>query len=615
MQGQIKKRRRDSNVSTPVLCAANVASPSEAMTAVASVSSKFCVPASSGGRQYAFIFQNPTGQAQQTLSAVCSRVNAYFAILENVRRQQKVVMNSAPESGADGGPLMLLSRQQDELHSAARCDTNILRGLYDEVLLPPLEICYLTALLEALERVLRQLDVYQAELAQRLPGAPPPAAASSSSAAEGAQPQPAALLCTQSSFRRSNMRGQGMQFVVELLSPAAGSVSVLGDVRIDLLAYSNDGYTLDSFGPDSKRGNTTISTTSSSFNSSTSSSSSLATPTVPEPYSEFGESNSAYFLFRCPTGSNKRPVGVAFSVPVRVESPSGHVSEQNLELYYPRPSIIVTNSIQWMDAEGVLLRNEIFGDRTEVSWARLCNALQAWILDATRQPHLNAARILTKKDFSYLRQKAIGGNVNENASCGGSNDDDALLLFPAERWDAFWGFFGPCAEKIRHQKSIMPMWCRGLVYGMGAKAECAALLAGHDPGTFMIRFSDTCPGTFAVAFVGTDTGSGPTVHHALIRDTDASGAKRGVLEFIHDVAEVRQILVVQRDWEGNDVTPKSMRLVPKEAVLQEFFTYKPPKPTPGYEEVSIPPRAFGVSKPYERMDYVLSRNTKLNNNK
>ena len=311
---------------------------------------------------------------------------------------------------------------------------------------------------------------------------------------------------------------------------------------------------------------------------------------IPEPYAELGETNTARFLFRCPTGSNKRPVGVAFFAPVRVESPDGRVWEQGLELYYPRPSIIVTNSIQWMDAEGVLLRNEVFGDRTEVSWARLCNALQAWILDATRQPHLNAARILTKKDFAYLRQKAgLQAPGVEGGSC-----DGALLLFPAERWDAFWGFFGPCAEKVRHQKSIMPMWCRGLVYGMGPKAECAALLAGHAPGTFMIRFSDTCPGTFAAAFVGEDG----AVHHTLIRDTDASGAKRGVLEFVHDVSEVRQILVVQRDWEGNDVTPKTARLVPKEAVLQEFFTYKAPKPTPGYEEVAVPPRAFRVSRPF-----------------
>ena len=610
-------------LSTPAsIAASTTSSPYEAMTAVATVSSKFCAVGEGGVRQYAFIFQAPADPVQQALSAVCSRVNAYFAVLENVRRQQKVVMNSAPESGADGGPLMLLSRQQDELHSAARCDFHVLRCLYDEVLLPPLEICYLVALSEGLECVLRQLDVYQAELVQRLPGGIPVdgtgagAGASFASLAAAAYSQPAALLCTQSSFRRSNMRGQGMQFVVELLSPAAGSVSVLGDVRIDLLAYSSDGYTLDAFSSDVKRRNSISPTDSSSSTLSTGSSPTAFTPTVPEPYSEFGESNTAYFLFRCPTGSNKRPVGVAFSVPVRIESPQGHVHEQSLELYYPRPSIIVTNSIQWMDAEGVLLRNEIFADRTEVSWARLCNALQGWLLDATRQPHLKAARILTKKDFAYLRQKA--GLRSSNGNGNGNEGESEEQLFPVERWEAFWGFFGACAEKVRHQKSIMPMWCRGLVYGMGAKAECAALLAGHEPGTFMIRFSDTCPGTFAVAFVGEDGGGG-AIHHALIRDTDASGAKRGVLEFIHDVAEVRQILVVQRDWEGNDVTPRSMRLVPKEAVLQEFFTYKPPKPTPGYEEVAIPPRAFGVSRPLAPTAYsqptrcVLSTNTKLTN--
>lgn len=68
-------------------------------------------------------------------------------------------------------------------------------------------------------------------------------------------------------------------------------------------------------------------------------------------------------------------------------------------------------------------------------------------------------------------------------------------------YDRFWEWFGPGIEKIRHQKNLAPMWVKGFIYGFMAKNDCETLLAKHDEGTFVIRFSDRYAGRFAVAYV------------------------------------------------------------------------------------------------------------------
>ena len=45
-----------------------------------------------------------------------------------------------------------------------------------------------------------------------------------------------------------------------------------------------------------------------------------------------------------------------------------------------RPFVITTNSIQWRDAEGLLLKMETFGDMIEVSWERFANTYQMYYL-------------------------------------------------------------------------------------------------------------------------------------------------------------------------------------------------------------------------------------------
>jgi len=223
-----------------------------------------------------------------------------------------------------------------------------------------------------------------------------------------------------------------------------------------------------------------------------------------------------------------------------------------------------------MDAEGLLLKEELFGEMMEVSWPRFCNTLQRFFLHSTRQDPEAPARPLSLKDFEVFAARLhVPGT--------------AATTVTAESWGAFWDWFGAGVEKWRHQRAIAPMACAHMFAGFLPRAEAERWLAGQSNGSFVIRFSERFNGRFAVAFVRNGR-----VVHTLVNESDGSGAKRGVLEFLTNVADVRQLLVVPMNWFGRETAQRSF--VSKEEVLRLFLSPRKPRPpvTPisGYEDVT-----------------------------
>jgi hypothetical protein len=52
---------------------------------------------------------------------------------------------------------------------------------------------------------------------------------------------------------------------------------------------------------------------------------------------------------------------------------------------------------------------------------------------------------------------------------------------------------------IRFKRHVNSLWFHGLIYGFITKEECKAALAGEEIGTFLIRFSESYAGQFAIA--------------------------------------------------------------------------------------------------------------------
>lgn len=131
---------------------------------------------------------------------------------------------------------------------------------------------------------------------------------------------------------------------------------------------------------------------------------------------------------------------------------------------------------------------------------------------------------------------------------------------------------------------MCPMWVKGYIYGFISKVDCDALLASHEEGSFVIRFSDRFPGKYATAYVYQGE-----VHHSLVKDIDTAGNKRTLVDFLHEVDNVRTLLQYKSDFTGKVQVSR----IPKEEILQEFFTEKQEARTPGYEE--LPRCSFRMS--------------------
>jgi len=80
-----------------------------------------------------------------------------------------------------------------------------------------------------------------------------------------------------------------------------------------------------------------------------------------------------------------------------------------------------------------------------------------------------------------------------------------------------------CTHKPTHRIS--------LIYGLITKEDTNQFLQGQEEGTFLIRFSETFPGLFAVSYVSDDD-SDP-VKHYLVKPED-TGSQKTLPDFLRE---------------------------------------------------------------------------------
>eukprot|EP01105_Mastigella_eilhardi_P025433 TRINITY_DN6915_c0_g1_i1.p1 TRINITY_DN6915_c0_g1~~TRINITY_DN6915_c0_g1_i1.p1 ORF type:complete len:770 (-),score=235.43 TRINITY_DN6915_c0_g1_i1:117-2318(-) len=469
-------------------------------------------------------FQPATSTVQHILNNIVGKVKLFMLTLEHIRQTQKHVLDLQPMDCAAN--LEGLSRQHKELYDAMLHESATLTRLYDDVVLSPAEIFHTKKLQLQLQKYLKQLDLYQLELMYYV--------------RPDTVPCPAALIITDQPFSRSIVKGQMVPIEAQLLLPSRLDIRSMGRVTADVVQYHS-----------TKKGGKSTG------------------PYLENATEDLDAEGKVRLHLRFPIGTNKKPVTLRLHVnikhgPMKCHNPA--ISQPGMRLVesnQSKPFIITTNSIQWRDSEGILLKMETFGDMMEISWARFANTVHSFYLTATRQHTEFPARPLTLKDFEYLSTLKFDRNNVVNL----------------QAFDRFWEWFGPGLEKIRHQKNLCPMWIKGYIYGFISKADCDSLLANHEDGTFVVRFSDRFAGKYSAAYVFKGE-----VHHSLIKDTDSSGNKRTLVDFLHEVDNVRVLLQFKSDFQGK----VQLNKIAKEEILQEFFTEKQESRTPGYEEFPRP---------------------------
>jgi hypothetical protein len=211
------------------------------------------------------------------------------------------------------------------------------------------------------------------------------------------------------------------------------------------------------------------------------------------------------------------------------------------------PFIVITNESQWFEAAGKLLILDTFSGAKSVPWPQFANTLHSHFLKATRQ--VEAERPLYHFEFNYIHHRFF----------------DHAEHVSEKQVQQFWAWFGQCLQTIRFKRYISTLWNTGVIFGFITKDECNRVLQGQGVGTFIIRFSESLPGLFGVAYVSDDPKE--RVKHCLIKNEDI-GSNKSLAEFLRDKDQFQLLLRMDTQEVGK------IRRSPKDVVLQQFYSKK-----------------------------------------
>jgi len=186
----------------------------------------------------------------------------------------------------------------------------------------------------------------------------------------------------------------------------------------------------------------------------------------------------------------------------------------------------MTNTKQWAEAQGILLKKEMFNDSQEIPAQLFCNLVQNLYIQASRQDPTKSMRPLGPDDFNFIFENKI-----KKPFC-------IKEQVVESEFDQFWSWFGPVLQKIRYQKFLLTMWTAGLFWGFISKTNSARVLGPYPVGTFLLRFSERVGnGSIAIAYKQTPN----TVRHYLIKTKDTSGGQ-SLPQFIREIIPLVQFL-------------------------------------------------------------------------
>jgi len=291
----------------------------------------------------------------------------------------------------------------------------------------------------------------------------------------------------------------------------------------------------------------------------------------------------ASFPLKFLQGTRKLPVTLKFTAQVQLVTQSGKIIQSSLESAPSNPFIVITNESQWEGSEELLLKKDSFQGNAEIPWIQFCNTLQRHFFRATRQDSDKPFRILTPFDLNYIHQRffASRATIDQNG------------------FDEFWRWFGKTLQAMRYQRYMSKLWQNGLTYGFMNRTDVENSLKSHTVGTFIIRFSETCSGRFAIAYVGLQ-GDG-AIRHYLVSHKDTS-TRKTLADFLCEYDQFIQVLqLVNYDEKG----------LPMFQPLPKTETFKPylspslsnqPEDNEGYD-------------PLENPLHVLAQSLKDNKNK
>eukprot|EP01127_Copromyxa_protea_P022516 TRINITY_DN8098_c0_g1_i1.p1 TRINITY_DN8098_c0_g1~~TRINITY_DN8098_c0_g1_i1.p1 ORF type:complete len:367 (+),score=35.25 TRINITY_DN8098_c0_g1_i1:101-1201(+) len=220
------------------------------------------------------------------------------------------------------------------------------------------------------------------------------------------------------------------------------------------------------------------------------------------------------------------------------------------------PFIVITHENQWVEAASKLVLMDGFKGLEKVPWPQFANALHSHFLSATRQDLMRPDRPLTHHELRYFNREFLAGSPV-------INQQQAMRFF---QW------FGNIERTIRFKRHVHRLWVEGLICGFLSRTQCEKVLSGQGVGLFIIRFSESQPGLFALAFVSEDLRQ--KIKHYLVKPEDI-GTNKALPDFLRDRDALQYIL---------KLNPENARLsrLSKEMALKKYYSKRKLADAKGY---------------------------------
>ena len=238
---------------------------------------------------------------------------------------------------------------------------------------------------------------------------------------------------------------------------------------------------------------------------------------------------SSYRLkFKMLKGSNLNILTLRFSATL--------TNGRLLESPVTTPFIIITNYVQYEIALKELIKMSL-----PMPWTQFGELLQYHFKLATKQSDrplsLSEVAYFKKKYFSRIKKETVKANTS---------------------FDIFWNWFGQVVQRLRCTKGVCALWRAGLIWSFCSRDDVEPLLMTEKVGTFLVRFSETHPGQFAVAYKTS------RVHHYHVNEDDIKA--KTLADYIGDTPQF--VLVIR--W----TETRSACTVQKYEAFEEFYTRK-----------------------------------------
>ncbi|KAL6057136.1 SH2 domain-containing protein [Balamuthia mandrillaris] len=254
-------------------------------------------------------------------------------------------------------------------------------------------------------------------------------------------------------------------------------------------------------------------------------------------------------------GTRKSAVNLRFSISVKCGA-----ALSTIESPLSDPFVVITNECQWAEAEGTLIKKQVFGGHGEASWPQFANVFHDHFVRATKQDPTRPTRTLFPCDFDYIHEQFFGRKP----------------MVTLKDFDNFWNWCGKGVHLLRYQRHVGHLWKDGLIFGFISKEDVERRLIMEQDGAFLVRFSQTQSGSFAVGYKHEGV-----VKHYLVKPEDTAGPKKNLTDFLHSTNYFVFLLKVTADPDGNPILTSCN----KKTVLEKYLSQRPLVETAGYDDL------------------------------